>query len=45
VLQAREPLYRACADFVASTEGRAPEVVADEVMNWWAAACGTRTGP
>jgi shikimate kinase len=40
VLQAREALYRACADFVAATEGRTPEAVADDVLNWWNAAGG-----
>jgi shikimate kinase len=39
VLQVREPLYRLCADFVASTAGRTPDAVADEVLNWWCAAC------
>jgi shikimate kinase len=44
VLRAREPLYRECADFVVSTEGKAPEAVADELLKWWNAACGMRTG-
>ena len=40
VLKMREPLYRGCADFVAATEGRAPEVIAEEVAAWWNAECG-----
>ena len=35
VLTARAPLYRGCADFVASTEGRSAEVITDDVLSWW----------
>jgi shikimate kinase len=40
VLQTREPLYRACADGVVSTEGRTADGVADEVLSWWNALGG-----
>jgi shikimate kinase len=35
VLREREPLYRACADHIASTEGRSPEAVADALLVWY----------
>ena len=35
VLALREPLYRSCADVVATTEGRAPEIIAEELFRWW----------
>jgi len=32
LLRVREPLYRACAHLVVSTEGRAPEEVAEDIL-------------
>jgi shikimate kinase len=33
VLRAREPLYRACANWTIETAGRTPEAVADEILH------------
>jgi shikimate kinase len=37
VLRVREPLYRACADFIVPTAGRSPADVADEILAAWPA--------
>lgn len=35
LLQARQPLYRACANLEVSTEGQSPEAVADLILSNW----------
>jgi len=35
VLAVRDPLYRACADYLAQTEGRSADELAAEIEGWW----------
>jgi shikimate kinase len=35
LLQVREPLYRASADWTVDTTGHTPEEVAEFILNWW----------
>ena len=35
LLRQREPWYRGCADLAASTDGRTPDEVADEIAAAW----------
>lgn len=35
LLRQRAPLYEECADCTIPTEGRTPEQVAEQIVNWW----------
>jgi shikimate kinase len=37
LLQAREALYQECADLIVATDGRSPEVIAQEILSAWLA--------
>jgi shikimate kinase len=46
LIAAREPLYRAIADFVADTDGRSPEAIADAIFTAWETGASTcRSSP
>jgi shikimate kinase len=35
LLDQREPFYQQCADFTVDTEGKLPQDVAKEILQWW----------